>query len=93
MGPPLWGAKVPVFRAWTALSRPPATPQDGGGREAPRTGLEVLVSMDGVILAHGSGGDELLILVFPVVVGLGFWLITRQKPAEDEGADDSPKPS
>jgi len=26
-------------------------------------------------------------------VGLGFWLITRQKPAEDEGADDSPKPS
>jgi hypothetical protein len=49
--------------------------------------------MDGVILAHGSGGDELLILAFPVVVGLGFWLITRQKPAEDEGADDSPKPS
>jgi len=59
----------------------------------PGRGLEVLVSMDGVILAHGSGGDELLILVFPVVVGLGFWLITRQKPAEDEGADDSPKPS
>jgi hypothetical protein len=53
---------------------------------------EVLMSMDGVILAHG-GGDELLILVFPVVVGLGFWLITRQRPAEDEGADDSPKPS
>jgi hypothetical protein len=54
---------------------------------------EVLMSMDGVILAHGGGGDELLILVFPVVVGLGFWLITRQRPAEDEGADDSPKPS
>jgi len=51
------------------------------------------MSMDGVILAHGGGGDELLILVFPVVVGLGFWLITRQRPAEDEGADDSPKPS
>jgi hypothetical protein len=33
----------------------------------------------GAVLAHGSGLDELAIFVFPVVMGLGFWLLTRQK--------------
>jgi hypothetical protein len=37
-----------------------------------------------VILGHGSGLDELTIFVFPAVVGIGFWLITRHKPDEDD---------
>jgi hypothetical protein len=45
-----------------------------------------------VVVAHGSGIDELMIFVFPVVMGLGFWIITRRKPAEDETEDDTPEP-
>lgn len=93
MGPALWGAKVPDSPAWTALSRPPATFRMEVVEGLPGRGLEVLMSMAGVILAHGSGADELAIFIFPVVVGLGFWLITRQRPADDEGADDSPRRS
>jgi hypothetical protein len=44
--------------------------------------------MDGAILAHGSGIDELMIFIFPVVVSIGFWLIIRRPSGEDE--DDSP---
>ena len=58
----------------------------------PGWGLKMLMSMDGVILAHGGGVDELAIFIFPVVVGVGFWLIARRRPAENEGTDDSPKP-
>jgi len=46
----------------------------------------------GVVVAHGSGIDELMIFVFPVVMGLGFWIITRRKPDEDETEDDTPEP-
>ena len=51
------------------------------------------MNMDGMILAHGGGVDELAIFVFPVVVGVGFWLITRHRPVDGEGADDPPKAS
>lgn len=30
-------------------------------------------------LAHAGGLDELAIILFPVFVGLGVWLLTRQK--------------
>lgn len=43
-----------------------------------------------LVLAHAGGIDELAIFLFPIVFGLGLWLITRQrKPADDE-ADGSP---
>jgi hypothetical protein len=41
------------------------------------------------VLAHGSGIDEMLIFGWPVVFGIGFWLIIRRKPEDDE-PDDSP---
>jgi hypothetical protein len=40
------------------------------------------------VLGHGSGLDELAIFLFPVVLGIGFWLITRHKPDEDEDEED-----
>jgi hypothetical protein len=43
--------------------------------------------MDLAILAHGSGLDELAIFIFPVVLGIGFWLITRKKPDEENETD------
>jgi hypothetical protein len=46
------------------------------------------VSAVAAILGHGSGLDELAIFVFPVVVGIGFWLITRRKPDEDQDDED-----
>jgi len=45
--------------------------------------------MDVAILAHGSGLDELAIFIFPVVFGVGFWLITRKKPDEEDDTDTS----
>jgi hypothetical protein len=48
--------------------------------------------MSSVIVAHGNGLDELMIFVFPVVMGLGFWIITRQKSDEDETEDDPSEP-
>jgi hypothetical protein len=45
--------------------------------------------MDVAILAHGSGLDELAIFVFPVVVGIGFWLITRSTPDDEDDTDAS----
>jgi len=44
--------------------------------------------MDVAILAHGSGLDELAIFVFPVVFGIGFWLITRKQSDQQEDEDD-----
>lgn len=49
-------------------------------------GEEAMVSW---ILAHGSGLDELAIFIFPVIFGLGLWIITKKKPDEDEAEDDS----
>jgi hypothetical protein len=46
--------------------------------------------MDSTILAHGNGLDELLIFASPLVMGLGLWLIVRQKPDEEEGGEDPP---
>jgi hypothetical protein len=46
--------------------------------------------MDGLIVAHGSGIDEMMIFFFPVAFGIGFWLITRQKPSDDEDEDQLP---
>jgi len=50
------------------------------------------VSVVPAVLGHGSGLDELAIFLFPVVVGIGFWLITRHKPdqdQDDEHGDDT----
>jgi hypothetical protein len=46
--------------------------------------------MDGLIIAHGSGIDELMIFAMPVAFAIGFWLIIRQKPADDEDEDQVP---
>jgi hypothetical protein len=42
------------------------------------------VSVVPAVLGHGSGLDELAIFLFPVVLGIGFWLITRHKPDDDQ---------
>jgi hypothetical protein len=47
--------------------------------------------MDGSILAHGSGIDEMLIFGWPVILGIGFWLIIRKKPEDDEPEEHPPK--
>jgi hypothetical protein len=36
------------------------------------------------VLAHGSGTDEFLIFIFPVVFGLGLWRILKQKKTAEE---------
>ena len=38
------------------------------------------------MLAHGSGLDEMAVLLFPLVVGGGFWLLTR--PSKPRHKDD-----
>jgi hypothetical protein len=40
--------------------------------------------MGGSVLAHGSGIDDLLVFVVPVVVVLAFRLFARRKPDEDD---------
>jgi hypothetical protein len=46
-----------------------------------------MISMDGIILAHNGGLDELAMLLFPIIVGGGVWALTRHpkqsKPAPD----------
>ncbi len=62
------------------------------GRKRPL--LRILTSgdaMDVTILAHQGGWDEMLIFASPVAMGIGLWVIFRQKPAKDEGEDDSPE--
>jgi hypothetical protein len=46
--------------------------------------------MDTSLLAHGSGLDEMVVFGFPIVVGIGFWLIIRKKP-DDEGEEHPPE--
>jgi hypothetical protein len=40
-------------------------------------------------MAHAGGIDEMVVFGFPIVVGIGFWLIIRKKP-EDDQPDDTP---
>jgi hypothetical protein len=35
-------------------------------------------TMNGLILGHAGGLDEMVMVVFPVVAGLGSWLLTRR---------------
>ncbi|MGH8971945.1 MAG: hypothetical protein ACRD0C_01915 [Acidimicrobiia bacterium] len=48
-----------------------------------------MIGMDGMILAHNGGLDELAMLLFPFIVGGGVWMMTRQpkkpKPSPDGG--------
>jgi hypothetical protein len=44
-------------------------------------------------LAHAGGLDELAIILFPVFVGLGVWLLTRQKNPPQRTPSVPPKPS
>jgi len=44
------------------------------------------------VLGHGSGLDDLVIFVFPVVMGIGLWLILRGKPDQDQD-EEQDKPS
>jgi hypothetical protein len=47
-----------------------------------------MIGMDGFILAHNGGLDELAIVLFPLIVGGGVWALTRQKkvkPTPDGG--------
>ena len=46
--------------------------------------------MDGFILAHAGGLDEMAIVLFPIIVGGGVWLMTRQP---DKKAKPPPGPS
>jgi hypothetical protein len=39
------------------------------------------------ILAHGSGIDDLVLFVMPVVVGVGVWLLTRRKAGAEDDAE------
>ena len=45
------------------------------------------MSMDGIILAHAGGLDEMAMLLFPIIVGGGVWLMTRQKKATADGGE------
>ena len=42
------------------------------------------------MLAHGGGIDELAIFLFPIVIGFGFWLLTRQRRHDDDEVEGSP---
>ena len=55
----------------------------------PRT---LCATMDPTIPAQGKGMEELLIFVAPAVMGVGLWLILRQKP-DEQNDDDRPAPS
>jgi hypothetical protein len=46
--------------------------------------------MDYSILAHAGGLDEMAIILFPLLVGGGVWLMTRG--AGPKGKDKSPEP-
>ncbi len=51
-----------------------------------------MMSMDGILLAHAGGLDEMAIILFPIVVGGGVWLMTRQpakKPTPEGGTVSS----
>lgn len=43
------------------------------------------------MIAHAGGIDELAIFLFPIIIGTGFWLLTRQrKHPDDEGQNGLP---
>ena len=63
------------------MTRAATRPTQPGRRQAGAVGP---VSVLPEILGHGSGVDDLIIFLFPVVLGIGFWLITRHKPDEDQ---------
>ena len=42
--------------------------------------------LDGIILAHAGGLDEMAMLLFPIIVGGGVYLMTR-KPKEQPNPD------
>jgi len=44
----------------------------------------ILEELREAVLAHAGGLDEMAIVLFPVVVGLGFWLLTRQPNRPDK---------
>lgn len=46
--------------------------------------------MDYSILAHAGGLDEMAIVLFPLLVGGGVWLLTRGAGPKDK--DRAPKP-
>ena len=67
-----------------AATRPTAQTRRQAGAVGP-------VSVLPEILGHGSGVDDVVIFLFPAVVGIGLWLITRHKPDEDQDDhDDDP---
>lgn len=43
-----------------------------------------------LVLAHAGGIDELAIFLFPIVIGFGFWLLTRQRRHADDEAGGLP---
>jgi hypothetical protein len=45
--------------------------------------------MNEIILGHAGGLDEMAILLFPVIVGVGFWLLTKQPNRPDKGRKPS----
>ena len=49
------------------------------------------MGIDGVIVAHAGGLDELAMLLFPIIVGGGVYLMTRQpkkpKVVDADGAE------
>lgn len=48
--------------------------------------------MNEMFLAHAGGLDEMAILLFPVIVGFGFWLLTRQPNRPDKHPDPPADP-
>ena len=67
----------------TQVAAQPARP----GRRHPGPGFR-LVSVVPTVLGHGSGVDDLIIFLLPAVLGIGFWLITRHKPDQDQDDGD-----
>ncbi len=46
--------------------------------------------MDYSILAHAGGLDEMAIVLFPILVGGGVWLMTRGAGPKDKGKAKKP---
>jgi hypothetical protein len=46
--------------------------------------LAVGTDLKEAVLAHAGGLDEMGILLFPIVVGFGFWILTRQPNRPDK---------
>ena len=67
----------------TQVAAQPARP----GRRHTGQGFR-LVSLVPTVLGHGSGVDDLVIFLLPAVLGIGFWLITRHKPDQDQDDED-----